>query len=568
MTSAGLPKLVTMDVRGYPSLGALLRDALIMHKGETLLQSYRRKRTASSWSGLDVQRYAERVTATLQDQGLEPGGRVAILAENQPLWLVTATGVFFAGGVVVPIDYKLSPEEQQALIGHSAAQFVVVDYGIWQAWTEAPAGAKVWVLGAPEDAALGDARRAEDLCDGPAQHRARAATDLATIVYSSGTGGTPKGCCLSHGAYLAQLHALLGRFPMTPGDRYFSILPTNHAIDFMVGFLGPFTCGATVVHQRTLRPEFIRWTMQESAVTHMAVVPLLLEAFKRTIDERLDDLDGWRRTAADALVDVNARLTVRAPWHAVSSRLLKPIHDAFGGKLRVLFCGGAYTDPELCRFFYRLGLPVVVGYGLTEACTVVTVNALRPYRPDSVGSVVEGVEVRLFERDDEGVGEVQVRGSTVMLGYLDAPDLNEEAFMDGWLRTGDLGRFDASGALHLVGRQRDLIVTSGGKNVYPQDVESAFSELGAEEWAVFAHNYLWPRNELTGEELVLVVRGEMDDAMHAAFSSCNRRLPDFKRVSGVLTWSDDFPRTASMKLKRMALAEQVRDACTPEQVRR
>ena len=134
MSSAGLPHLVTMDVRGYPSLGALLLDALIMHKGETLLRAYRRKRLGSSWSGRDVHRHAERITATLQEEGLEPGGRVAILAENQPLWLVTATGVFFAGGVVVPIDYKLNPDEQQALIAHSGAQVVVVDYGIWQAW--------------------------------------------------------------------------------------------------------------------------------------------------------------------------------------------------------------------------------------------------------------------------------------------------------------------------------------------------------------------------------------------------------------------------------------------------
>ena len=187
---------------------------------------------------------------------------------------------------------------------------------------------------------------------------------------------------------------------MGPGDRYFSVLPTNHAIDFMVGFVGPFTCGATVVHQRTLRPEMLRFTMQRYEVTHMAVVPLLLAAFERAVRERLDELPEWQRQGIDALLAVNRALTNRRPNHGLSSRLLAPLHAGFGGKLRLMFCGGAFTDRAVAERFVQLGIPVVIGYGLTEACTVVTLNGLFPPRADSVGDVMKGVEVRMGTRTD------------------------------------------------------------------------------------------------------------------------------------------------------------------------
>jgi long-chain acyl-CoA synthetase len=297
------------------------------------------------------------------------------------------------------------------------------------------------------------------------------------------------------------------------------------------------------------------------------VVPLILAAFERAVRERLDELPAWQRQAVDALLAVNAALTDRGPRHGLSSRLLAPLHQGFGGKLRVMFCGGAFTDRTQAEFFARLGIPVVIGYGLTEACTVVTLNGLSPPRADSVGEAVPGVEVRIHEPGPDGVGEVCVRGPTVMLGYLDDPELTAETLRDGWLHTGDLGWFDASRHLHLCGRIKDLIVSPGGKNVYPEDVEFAFAGLPVEELAVVAANTLWPERTMTGERLVLVVRAPSVEGLLAAVAERNRRLPDFKRVSGILGWDAPFPRTASMKLKRRELASAVaaargRDAVT------
>ena len=247
----------------------------------------------------------------------------------------------------------------------------------------------------------------------------------------------------------------------------------------------------------------------------------------------------------------------------MSRLLLKPIHDEFGGKLRLIFAGGAFIDPNTARFFYDLGFPVVIGYGLTEASTVVTVNDLEPFRPDTVGKPVPGVEVEIRDKNEHGVGEVFVRGRTVMRGYLDAPELTREALVDGWLRTGDLGLVDAAGHLKLVGRAKNMIVTEGGKNIYPEDIESNFENLpDCEEFCVFAADYIWPSGKLTGEQLVIVVRPEdgeeASDALVAELRKRNRRLADFKRLSGYVVMTEEFPATASLKIKRASLAEHLR----------
>ena len=293
---------------------------------------------------------------------------------------------------------------------------------------------------------------------------------------------------------------------MTEDDKYFSILPTNHAIDFMCGFLVPIVMGAAVVHQRTLRPQFLGPTMKKYGISHMALVPMLLKTLEGRIRDALNDLPSAQRQVID-VISVNDMATRKEPNHALSSRILKPLHDRFGGRLRYIFCGGAFVDRGPAEFFYRIGIPVAIGYGLTEAGTVLTVNDLKPFRGDTVGKPVPGTEIEIRNMNDEGVGEVWARGPTVMHGYLEEPELTAESIVDGWLRTGDLGHFDAAGHLKLRGRAKNMIVTEGGKNIYPEDIEAAFDGLEAcEEFAVFAANYIWPTGSMTGEQLTAVLR--------------------------------------------------------------
>jgi long-chain acyl-CoA synthetase len=423
----------------------------------------------------------------------------------------------------------------------------------------------VLVTEAPLGADLAGAFRWEDFKrKGAPDFVTRQKEDIACIVYSSGTGGRPKGCVLTHENYLEQCHSLTRWYPFWPGVRYLSILPTNHAIDFMVGFIGPFVCGACVVHLRTLRPGLVRDAFVRYHITYVSLVPMILKNLERGLRSKFSELPGWKRAVLNTMIRVNKLLTRRRPKAKLSRMLLPGVHRAFGGELLALITGGAFIEPATMQFFYDLGIPVANGYGLTEAGTALTLNDLQPFRADTVGKPLPGVELRILSPDADGVGEVAVRSKTVMSHYLDDPELTLETIVDGWLLTGDLGRFDGSGHLQLFGRKKNMIVTEGGKNIYPEDIETIFDRLPVKEYCVFAANYIWPAKELGRESLVLVLRLEQnqkfDSKLLEEVVGQNRRLPDFKRVSGYLIWERDFPRTTSMKIKRQVLAEEIAEA--------
>ncbi len=558
-----------LDLNQYASLGAALKDALDRWPNETCLIEADRDREKVRLTYSDFKEMARPLCRALQDADFKAGDRAAIVMTNQSKWLISAYSILFCGGVLVPLDYKLTAAEHLQLLAHSKARFLIVEYYLWQAIAQSPEFPKltvqiVLVTEAPAGADLRGAYRWEEFKrKGEPQLVARQRQDTACIVYSSGTGGRPKGCVLTHDSYLEQCISLTAWYPFWPGVRYLSILPTNHAIDFMVGFIGPFVCGACVVHLRTLRPEFVRDAFVRYRITYVSLVPMVLKNLERGLRAKFDELKPRERWILDRLIGMNKMLTRAHPHVEFSRRLLPQVHKAFGGELRALIVGGAFTDPSTAQFFYDLGIPVVCGYGLTEACTSVTLNDLKPFRADTVGKPLPGTEVRVLNPDGEGIGEVAVRSRAVMSHYLDDPEQTAQTIVEGWLLTGDLGRFDGDGRGHLqlVGRKKNMIVTEGGKNIYPEDIETVFDGLQVKEYCVFAANYLWPQKTLGNEMLVLVLRLEQnrqfDDGLCEEIVARNRRLADFKRVSGYLLWEKDFPRTAALKIKRGELAAEI-----------
>jgi len=557
-----------LDLRQYSSLGAALRAALERWPNEICLIEADRDRENCRLTYRQFKEAALPFARALQDSGFAAGARAAIIMTNQSKWLISAYAIFHCGGVLVPLDYKLTAAEHLQLLTHSKAETLVIEYHLWRAITQAEGFAKlgaktVIVTEAPAAAELHGARRWEEFRNSREPvFVERTRYDWASIVYSSGTGGRPKGCVMTHENYLEQCRTLASLFPFWPGVRYLSILPTNHAIDFMIGFIGPFVCGAAVVHLRTLRPEFIRDAFTRYHITYMTLVPMILKNLQRGMLQRFDALPSSRRRMLDRAIALNRALTRRRPHPRLSRLLLREIHQAFGGQLRALFVGGAFTEPSTLQFFYDLGIPVGNGYGLTEAGTTITLNDFKPFRADTVGKPLPGTEVRVANPDSEGIGEVATRSKTVMSQYLDDPEMTAATIVDGWLMTGDLGRLDSTGHLQLFGRKKNMIVTEGGKNIYPEDIENAFEGIPVKEFSIFAANYIWPQRTMTGEQLVLVMRlddnTQFKDELRSQIVERNRRLPDFKRVSGCLIWTRDFSRTASLKIKRDALAEQIR----------
>ncbi|MGA7514955.1 MAG: AMP-binding protein, partial [Candidatus Sulfotelmatobacter sp.] len=289
-------------------------------------------------------------------------------------------------------------------------------------------------------------------------------------------------------------------------------------------------------------------------------VPMIVKNLERGMRAKIDELPTWKRAILNRMIGLNKMLTRSKARVKLSRTLLPGVHRAFGGELLALITGGAFMEPSTMQFFYDLGIPVVNGYGLTEAGTVLTVNDLKPFRADTVGKPLPGVELRVLSPNEEGIGEIAARSKTVMSHYLDDAELTLETIVDGWLLTGDLGRFDKSGHLQLFGRKKNMIVTEGGKNIYPEDIETVFDGLRVKEYCVFAANYVWPQ-KLGREMLVMALRLEQnqrfDSALLEEIVACNRRLPDFKRVGGYVIYEKDFPRTASMKIKRQVLAEEL-----------
>jgi len=553
-----------LDLAKYSSIGAALQDAVEKFASETCLIEADREREKDRLTYSEFNRRALPLARAMQDAGFSPADRASIVMTNQSKWLISAYAIFYSGGVLVPLDYKLTPAEHWQLLQHSGAKVLITEYPIWRQLSASPARDAITlqtivVTDAPPNADLSGAQRWEEFhSNAKPAFVSRERKDVASIVYSSGTGGRPKGCMMTHENYLEQCVALTTLYPFWPGVRYLSILPTNHAIDFMVGFFGPFICGASVVHLRTLRPEFVREAFTKYKITYVSLVPLVLKNLQKGLLVRFEELPAGKRKIFNALVTINKALTKSRPRLWLSRRLLKQVHAAFGGELQAIIVGGAFTEPQTLQFFYDLGIPVANGYGLTEAGTAITVNDLKPFRADTVGKPLPGMEVKIIDPASDGVGEVYVRSKTVMSGYLNDPELTAETIVDGWLRTGDLGQFDAQGHLHLSGRKKNMIVTEEGKNIYPEDIESAFESLPVKEFCVFAANYVWPQRSMLGEQLVLAIHLEnqqtFTEELKKEITQRNNRLLNYKRIHGIVLFNEDFPRTASLKIKRNDLA--------------
>lgn len=548
----------------HSSLGGALQESFSKWSHEICLVESDRGREVARLTFEDVRAGAQAWASFLEGASFGAGDRAAILSTNQSKWHLAACGIFHRGGVLIPLDAKLSAIEQLELLAHSRPKVLVIEDHLWRAISTEEGAHRipeiVVVLG-NRDALQGavhwdDARR-----EGTPALVSRARRDPACIVYSSGTAGRPKGCVLTHENYLEQLSALLELHPFAPGVRYLSILPTNHAIDFMVGFLGPYLCGAMVVHLRAVRPELVRDAFVGHRITHVSLVPSILKNLESGIRARVASLPRSQRLAF-AL----ARRAMRVASHGrpnarLGRRWLRPIHDAFGGALEAIFVGGAPADPSTLRFFHDLGIPIFNGYGLTEAGTAVTLDRNNPPRPDTVGTPLPGVEIRIGNAGADGVGEVEVRSKTVMAGYLDDAGLTRETIVDGWLKTGDLGVLERSGHLKIVGRRKNMIVTAGGKNVYPEDVERAFVGIPVQDACVIAAHVLSPPG--TRDERLLLVIGlgpagaSVDDVRRAARIR-NHSLPEARRVRGMIVVREHFPRTASLKVKRDELVEHLR----------
>jgi len=497
-------------------LGNLGSRSLFIHRGE-----YRTR----VWSYQRVERDAFRVAAMLRGHGLAKGDRAIIWGPNSPQWATSFLGCLLAGMVAVPIDLRFRPDFLQEVQRQTGARFLFTT----RAKTDPGLGIPSIALEEMEDVL----RAGPEPISGTPEVTEN---DLAEILYTSGTTAQPKGVMLTHRNLLSELEAFQPVVPPEPEYRFLSVLPLSHIFEQMGGLLLPISRGASVVYIGTIRPSALLGALREQHPNAMMVVPRLLELLR---DRVLAEVR--RYPLGDRLFTLAIRL---APGLPLEQRrlLFWPLHRSLGGHLKYLVSGGASLDPDLQRFWETLGMVVLQGYGLTETASAVTCTRMGEERPGTVGKPLHNQEVRLAPD-----GEILVRGPNVTPGYYGKPELTAEAFKNGWLKTGDVGRFDEEGNLVIRGRKKEVIVTSAGINVYPEDVEGVLARIpGVRDSAVV---------EWQGKvhAVLLLEEGASPDGI---VREANQRLDPNQRIRGHSLWHEpDFPRTPTMKVSRRLVLE-------------
>ncbi len=509
-----LVELLEQSARRYPE-----RLALTMRAGV--------RTTRYSYAALHER--AGRYAALFAASGLHKGDRVIAWAPNQPEWVAAMFGVFIAGGVLVPLDVRSSPEFVARVIDRVTPRLAFA--GRSQADELRALGLHVFVIGE------GPLPPAPPFSPPPV-----VGTDLAEIIFTSGTTGDPKGVMLTHRNITANIEAGLRVIDIRPGTRMLSLLPLSHMFEQVAGCLAPLAVGAAICYPSSRQPASLSRTMQEWRPTVIIGVPQVLQLLMAGIER--EAAQRHRRRLLTVL------RTVAQPFPArVRRAIFRPVLSRFGGRLDFVASGGAALDPEVQLKWEAMGIPVIEGYGTTECAPIVTINPREDRRIGSVGRPLPGQQIRIAAD-----GEVLVRGENLFVGYWQAPDLTAQAFEGDWYRTGDLGYLQ-DGYLYLKGRKKDLIVLSDGQNVYPEDVEAVLRrQPGVRDAVVLG---------LQQDGLVtlhaVIVESEPGAAAEAV-RRANLQLDARQQILDWSTWPDeDFPRTHTLKVRRPLVEAFIRN---------
>ncbi|HKV55133.1 MAG TPA: AMP-binding protein, partial [Candidatus Binataceae bacterium] len=531
--------LVDLLDRAAERYGA--RPALDARKpsGQRVSISYRELRDGAYRAGL-----------LLATRGIKPGDRVLLVSENSPDWVLAYFAILYAGAVVVPLDHLIAGDELAAIcrIAEPRAALVSAECAarLGSAVRDAYAGIS--------EIELGEIRRPFLLRGKSENPFAADRKTLASIVFTSGTTGAPKGVMLTHGNFTAEV-MMLGRvFALDSNDVVLSLLPLHHTFEFTCGMLLPIASGARIVYPLGVDAASLSRTLADVRPTAVIGVPALWEAVHRRILDEVESHGPFFMAAFDGLRDLNRRLD--ADYHLnLGNVIFRQAHTALGGHLKLAVSGGAALPQRVAQFFNDIGIKLLEGYGLTESAPVLSVA--RPEDalvPGAVGKPLAGVEIRLDSAQDGEVGEIVARGANIMSGYFRSQAVTDEVLKDGWLHTGDLGRIDEEGRLFIVGRAKDVIVDSGGNNIYIDELEEAYGHSQyVREMAVVGLKVA------QGEQVAALVvpaysRGEsrrtVEDRLREHFEKVSAGLNPHKRIR-ILRFTDaELPRTRTRKVKR------------------
>ena len=494
--------------------------------------------------------------------------KVAIIGENSYKWVVTYLAVTNGTGVIVPLDKELTGIEIRNLLERAKVDAIVFSGKMKKkliADIEAVGGIDIKIdMDAKEDEEgiiRWDSLMEEGkvLLDGGDKRFVEAVIDreaMCTLLFTSGTTGQSKGVMLSHKNISANVYNMSKYVNIRTGGGL-SVLPMHHTYELTCHVFTAIYQGVFVAICEGLR--YIQPNLKESGASVMLGVPIVFETMHKKV---------WKQAEASGAADkmkkmmALSRRTKMFNQPKVMRKVFDKIHSSLGGNIDLFIAGGAAINPDVIRDYEALGIPMIQGYGMTENAPIIAVNKDFYSKADSVGMPLPGTEVKIIDQDEEGVGEIIVKGPSVMIGYYDNPEATEEVLKDGWLYTGDYGRFDDEGFLYLCGRKKFVIVTKNGKNIFPEEIEALLMEepfieevlvygtVDKSDGDVIVRAEVFPNYDALKEQLGEITEDGIKDAIKACIENVNDKMPTYKRVKRFKLREEEFEKTSTRKIKR------------------
>jgi long-chain acyl-CoA synthetase len=533
----------------WPTLPQMLRISCERYGERPCLTIYEPDRISLSYN--ESKQRAEAVARWLYSKGIRRGDKVAVTGKNSPEWAAAYLGVLFAGATVVPIDYQLKDEEIELLVKTARVRILFVDEEKFSRFQG---------KGLEEVISLkkGLGTCVYDL-DGPeAQIEEARSHDQAAILFTSGTMGNPKGVVLTHENLVSDCYLAQGHLDIFPTDVFYAILPVHHAYTMLAVLIESWSCGAEIVFGKRMVTTQILRDLREAKITMLLAVPLLFNKVLAGIIRGIKEKGPLAYGLISFLMGVSGFIKKAFKVNPGKKMFGFILEKASLTTLRIGICGGGPLAPKVFRKYNQLGIDFIQGYGLTETSPIITLNPKEHYKETSVGRVLPYTDMKILNPDERGVGEVIVKGSMVMSGYFEMPEENAEIFTaDGYLKTGDLGYLDSEDYLYLTGRAKNMIVTSGGKNVYPEEIENEF-QLFEEIDQILVQGYSAGKSEHI-EALVYPspdFKWEDPDGnairerIGKIIAEVNRRLLPYQRIERFDILKDPPEMTTTKKIKR------------------
>jgi len=541
----------------------------------------------------EVEETVRKLALGLVDLGVAKGDKVSILANTRPEWTYFDFAALSIGGTVVPIYQTNSPEECQYVLENSDAKVVVVEDDeqlekIRAVRDQLPLLEQiVRMTGDSDDAIsfddLSSRGAARDSAEWEQRWKAVTPADICTFIYTSGTTGPPKGCVISHGNYRAMLDMVNETSVIEGEDVTYLYLPLAHSFALLIQ-LGSFDLGATIAYWER-DPLKIMPNLAELKPTYFPSVPRIFEKIYTLATSSMEKEGGLKKAIFDWSIRVGGKMReaersgrkpgflLRKQYEFADKKVLSKIRGLFGGKLRLAVSGAAPISPEILRFFDAAGVLVLEGWGMTETSTAATISSPDDFKIGTIGKPFPGCEIKIAEDD-----EILVKGPNVFQGYYKNEDATRETIVNGWLHTGDLGAIDEDGFIKITGRKKDIIITAGGKNITPANLENEIKQhplvsqcvvvgdrrpylvalvtLDPEEAVAYAKEH-----ELPEDPAQLASNGAVREAIEAHLAKVNEKFARVEQVKKIAILPEDLSQengelTPTLKVKRAVVADK------------